>query len=121
MRILPLIAALLMTGSAFAATADKSAEFNLSDDAGNVFGDYLSARFAAEHHDFNEAAKFYKASLERDPSDQQLLTYTFFYSASAGQIEDDGPKARILTAANLERLFGVKVTLAQRDGFYHGW
>jgi iron complex transport system ATP-binding protein len=39
----------------------------------------------------------------------------------AGRLVADGPKTAVLTAANLERLFGLPVTLARRDGFYHLW
>jgi iron complex transport system ATP-binding protein len=38
-----------------------------------------------------------------------------------GEIADDGPKAELLTAANLGKLFGVKAQMAQRDGYYHLW
>jgi iron complex transport system ATP-binding protein len=38
-----------------------------------------------------------------------------------GRLVADGPKAEMLTAANLRRLFGVPVTLARRDGYYHLW
>jgi len=38
-----------------------------------------------------------------------------------GEVADDGPKEEVLTAAGLGRLFGVKVELAHRDGYYHLW
>ncbi len=38
-----------------------------------------------------------------------------------GGISDDGAKQDVLTAATLGKLFGVKVQLAQRDGYYHLW
>jgi iron complex transport system ATP-binding protein len=38
-----------------------------------------------------------------------------------GRLVEDGPKAEVLTAANLGRLFGVPVSLARRDGYYHLW
>jgi iron complex transport system ATP-binding protein len=38
-----------------------------------------------------------------------------------GRLMEDGPKAKVLTAAKLGRLFGLPVTLARRDGFYHLW
>jgi iron complex transport system ATP-binding protein len=38
-----------------------------------------------------------------------------------GSIADDGPKETMLTAPNLQELFGVKVELARRDGYYHLW
>ena len=38
-----------------------------------------------------------------------------------GEIADDGPKSEVLNADQLGTLFGVKVQLAQRDGYYHLW
>jgi iron complex transport system ATP-binding protein len=38
-----------------------------------------------------------------------------------GRLVADGPKAEVLTAANLGRLFGLPVTLARRDGYFHLW
>jgi iron complex transport system ATP-binding protein len=38
-----------------------------------------------------------------------------------GCLVGDGAKAQVLTAANLGRLFGLPVTLARRDGYYHLW
>lgn len=38
-----------------------------------------------------------------------------------GRIAGDGPKAALLNAAKLEELFGVKLDLAQRDGYWHSW
>ncbi len=38
-----------------------------------------------------------------------------------GRLVEDGPKAEVLTAANLGKLFGLPVTLARRDGYYHLW
>jgi iron complex transport system ATP-binding protein len=40
---------------------------------------------------------------------------------TGGTIADDGPKEEVLTAAALGKLFGVKVELARRDGYYHLW
>ena len=40
---------------------------------------------------------------------------------SGGTIVADGPKEEVLTAAELGELFGVKVELARRDGYYHLW
>ncbi len=39
----------------------------------------------------------------------------------SGRLLQDGPKADVLTAANLGKLFGLPVTLARRDGYYHLW
>jgi iron complex transport system ATP-binding protein len=40
---------------------------------------------------------------------------------SGGEVTGDGPKEEILTPSALNRLFGVKVELARRDGYYHLW
>jgi iron complex transport system ATP-binding protein len=36
-----------------------------------------------------------------------------------GQVVADGPKEEILTVSRLSELFGVKVQMAQQDGYYH--
>ena len=59
-------------------------------------GDYLSARFAASHHDFGEASRYFQSSLQLDPGNQQLLTFAFFYAASAGDIDKAAQLARRL-------------------------
>lgn len=38
-----------------------------------------------------------------------------------GRIFADGPKDELLTENRLQKLFGVSVTISQRDGFYHVW
>jgi iron complex transport system ATP-binding protein len=38
-----------------------------------------------------------------------------------GRIFADGPKDALLTEERLQKLFGVPVTVARRDGFYHVW
>jgi iron complex transport system ATP-binding protein len=38
-----------------------------------------------------------------------------------GRIVADGPKADLLTAANLSNLFKTEVNMTERDGFYHAW
>ena len=38
-----------------------------------------------------------------------------------GRIFADGPKTELLTEERLQELFGVPVTMARRDGFYHVW
>ncbi len=40
---------------------------------------------------------------------------------SRGRIVADGPKEEMLQVERLSQLFGVKVDLAQRDGYYHLW
>jgi iron complex transport system ATP-binding protein len=39
----------------------------------------------------------------------------------AGLIFADGPKSELLTEDRLQKLFGVRVTVGRRDGFYHVW
>jgi iron complex transport system ATP-binding protein len=39
----------------------------------------------------------------------------------AGKLFADGPKTELLTEDRLRELFGVPVTVARRDGFYHVW
>jgi iron complex transport system ATP-binding protein len=38
-----------------------------------------------------------------------------------GRIFADGPKTELLSEERLQKLFGVPVTVARRDGFYHVW
>jgi iron complex transport system ATP-binding protein len=38
-----------------------------------------------------------------------------------GKVIADGAKQELLTAANLEMLFGTPVELVSRDGYYHAW
>ena len=38
-----------------------------------------------------------------------------------GKVYKDGPKTAILTAHELSEMYGVKVQVAERDGFYHAW
>jgi iron complex transport system ATP-binding protein len=40
---------------------------------------------------------------------------------SRGRIVADGPKEKMLQVERLSQLFGVKVDLARRDGYYHLW
>jgi iron complex transport system ATP-binding protein len=38
-----------------------------------------------------------------------------------GRIFADGAKSELLTEERLQKLFGIPVTMARRDGFYHVW
>jgi iron complex transport system ATP-binding protein len=38
-----------------------------------------------------------------------------------GRMFADGPKTELLSEERLQKLFGVPVTVARRDGFYHVW
>ncbi len=97
MRIFPLIAALVMSASV-AADAKGVADINFNDDVSAGLGDYLSARYVADNHDLAEAARLYMSSLERDPQNPQLLTFAFFYAASAGRLDDAAKLAQRLVA-----------------------
>ncbi len=39
----------------------------------------------------------------------------------SGRIVADGPREELITAEKLRDLFGVEVTLTQRDGYWHSW
>jgi len=39
----------------------------------------------------------------------------------SGRIAADGAKEDLITAEKLRDLFGVEVTLTQRDGYWHSW
>ena len=39
----------------------------------------------------------------------------------AGRIVADGPRHELITVDQLRNLFGVEVTLTERDGFWHSW
>jgi iron complex transport system ATP-binding protein len=38
-----------------------------------------------------------------------------------GRIVEDGAKEKLLSSAKLSELFGVRVEVTPRDGFYHAW
>ena len=38
-----------------------------------------------------------------------------------GRIFADGPKSELFTRERLSELFGIRVDMAQRDGYYHLW
>jgi len=38
-----------------------------------------------------------------------------------GRIVADGPRRELITAERLRELFGVEVTLTERDGYWHSW
>jgi iron complex transport system ATP-binding protein len=39
----------------------------------------------------------------------------------AGRIVADGPRHELVTVDQLRNLFGVAVTLTERDGYWHSW
>ena len=87
-------------------TADVTPTAAARDADATEFGNYLSARFAASQHNLKDAAQYYRASLDADPSNQQLLALSFFFATSAGDVD---------TAAKLaERV--VAITPGDRAG-----
>jgi len=86
---LGLTTALAACASIGASTAPDSFKVNLSrgNDEAEIYANYLSARFAATEHDLPGAAKYYRESLDRDPTNPTLLALAFFYSTSAGQVD----------------------------------
>ncbi|GAA0556371.1 tetratricopeptide repeat protein [Rhizomicrobium electricum] len=99
MRILPLIAALSFLAAPVPSAAKTIVSFDSGDHIAASLGDYLAARFAAGNHDYAEAAKLYQQALSRDPENPQLLTYAFFYAASAGEVDDAAKLAERLVVA----------------------
>lgn len=121
MRILPLIAAVFLSASvACSANAKGAAVINFDDDVSMGFADYLSARFAADNHDLDEAARLYMSSLERDPQNQQLLTFAFFYAASAGRVDEAAKLAERLTALTADDR-AARLTLAVSAMKHHDY
>ncbi|MDE2494509.1 MAG: tetratricopeptide repeat protein [Alphaproteobacteria bacterium] len=103
MRIFPLIAAFCVAATLAGCTVDRGAATFVaagSEGEADVFGDYLAARFAADHHDLAEAAKYYLAGLDSDSKNPQLLAFSFFYAASAGDVDRAAELAERLAASS---------------------
>jgi tetratricopeptide (TPR) repeat protein len=83
------------------------------------FGNYLSARFAASQHNLKDAAQYYRASLDADPQNQQLLALAFFFTTSAGDIDTAAKLAERVVAINASdraaRLTLAVAALKRRD------
>ena len=94
---IPVVAAALLVGVT-GARAFAPAWENGDADA-KAYGAYLSGRFAADEHDIADAAKFYEASLDREPNDPTLQALAFFYETSAGDIDSAAKLAERLAAA----------------------
>jgi tetratricopeptide (TPR) repeat protein len=90
-RLLALASALVVAGASVPAAAREEADA-LS------YGAYLSARIAADEHDAANAAKFYRESLQRDPTDSSLLALAFFYETSAGEVDSANELAKRMIA-----------------------
>ncbi|MDE1985369.1 MAG: tetratricopeptide repeat protein [Alphaproteobacteria bacterium] len=122
MRILPLIAAFCVATTLAGCATDRGAITIGAPDVNNeadVFGDYLAARFAADHHDLNEAAKYYRAGLDSDPKNPQLLAFSFFYAASSGEVDQAAELAKRLAVTSPDdrasRLTLAVAALKHRD------
>jgi tetratricopeptide (TPR) repeat protein len=50
------------------------------------FGDYLAARLAASDHNMADAEKLYNASLAADPTNADILSHAFLYTAASGDV-----------------------------------
>jgi tetratricopeptide (TPR) repeat protein len=96
---LALATGLAACGSINAPPASDTFKIDLSrgDADAQTYANYLSARFAATEHDLRGAAKFYRESLDRDPTNPTLLALAFFYSTSAGQVDEAARLADRLT------------------------
>jgi tetratricopeptide (TPR) repeat protein len=86
------LASALLLGSAIVPAFAREESDALS------YGAYLSARVAADEHDAANAAKFYRESLERDPTDPSLLALSFFYQTSSGDVDGATDLAKRLIA-----------------------
>ena len=119
---MPLCACASQSAPTASAAADESFKIDLSrgdNDAATTAG-YLSARFAASQHDLKDAAKYYRDSLDRDPSSPMLLTLAFFYSTSAGDIDEAAELAKRLTAVEGDDR-AARLTLAVADLKHHDY
>jgi tetratricopeptide (TPR) repeat protein len=83
-------------------------------------GDYLAARFAAEHHDLVRAADMFRRCLDRDPDNAQVLSSAFFYAVAAGRVEEGGELAKRLTssAPSLRVAYLTLATMAMKRHDY---
>jgi tetratricopeptide (TPR) repeat protein len=89
-----------------------------ADVTGASFGDYLSARLAASQHDLPEAAKLYRATLATDPTNQDLLSHAFLYTAAEGDVSQAATFARRMVKNEPDNR-GARLALAV-DAMGHG-
>ena len=75
------------------------------------YGNYLSARFAASQHNLKDAAEYYRASVEADPGNAQLLGLAFFFATSSGDIDSAARLAEKVVATTPDDRAG-RLTLA---------
>lgn len=100
-----------MLAACAAGSKNTPDSFPVRDVPSSEFGNYLSARFAASQHNLKDAAVYYRASLDADPSNATLLALAFFFSTSAGDIDKAAKLAERVVAAGPEDRAG-RLTLA---------
>jgi len=69
-----------------------------SSSAAEAYGHYLSAHLAASEHNLHDAAKYYRAALDHDPENPDLLSRAFLYTAASGDVGDAAKLAAKITA-----------------------
>lgn len=81
---------------------------------------YLSARFAAAHHDLPVAAKLFSGCLKMHPDNGQLLASSFFYATSSGDVDAGARLAKKLVAIQPGQRMAhlVLATAALKDRAY---
>jgi tetratricopeptide (TPR) repeat protein len=98
-----------MTGQG--GSGDFKINMSRGDAEAETYANYLSARFAATQNDLPGAAKYYRESVDRDPANQNLLMLAFFYSTSAGEVDEAAQLAkRVVAKTNDDR--AARLTLA---------
>jgi tetratricopeptide (TPR) repeat protein len=95
--LLPVATLLLLAGCANM-PAHRNRTDNESDRQTSAFSTYLSARFAAGEHEMPEAARYYAQSLKNDPGNANILSLTFFYATTSGDVEGAGKYATQIVA-----------------------
>ena len=66
----------------------------------DAYGNYLSAHLAVSTHDLRDAAKYYRASLDSDPDNADLLSHAFLYMAASGGIGEAAKLAERVVVKN---------------------
>ena len=111
MRIVHRIAAFSLALALGGCAGMSTAPAVTRDAQSTEFGNYLSARFAASQHNMKDAARYYRASLAADPDNKDLLALAFFFSTSAGDVDDAAKLAERVVATQPDDRAG-RLTLA---------
>ena len=93
-----------LNGTSTTSPADTSAE-------ASGYGDYMSARLAAEQHDLSDAARLYRESLSDDPDAPDVLGHAFFDTAENGDVEDAARLANRVVAQETDNR-AARMTIA---------